>query len=293
MYQKFKKLRRDVYAHYKKHGRHTLPWRKTTDPYRILVSEIMLQQTQVDRVLPYYRTFLKTFPTVHMLAQAPLSTVVRLWQGLGYNRRALFLHKAAKIIVDRFDGRVPCLREDLESLPGVGEYTAAAIQAFAFDMPAIVLETNVRSAIIRLFFAGRHRVSEEQVKNIMRRYSEKSPRVWYWALMDYGAYTKKQYGNANRASMVYVKQKSFRGSLREVRGAIVRVLTKHSATEKTLMAAMEQRMKPRAGEAVRTLIRDGLVEQRGRYIRIARSPRVTKRERTRDSQKKNGSKQDK
>jgi len=120
-------FRTTVWNHYRRHGRHTLPWRTTTNPYRILVSEVMLQQTQVERVIPYYKTFLRAFPTVQTLAQAPLSRVLTLWQGLGYNRRAKMLHEAAKQVVAQYGGRMPHDAEALETLRGVGPYTARAV----------------------------------------------------------------------------------------------------------------------------------------------------------------------
>lgn len=156
-----KKLRREditefkciVWDHYRKHGRHNLPWRKTKNPYRILVSEIMLQQTQVERVTPYYKTFLKQFLTVRSLSRAPLSSVLRAWQGLGYNRRAKMLHEAAKEIAKR--GSFPKKVTELERLPGIGPYTARAICAFAYNQNVVFVETNIRTALIHHFFRAK------------------------------------------------------------------------------------------------------------------------------------------
>lgn len=143
-------FRRLVWAHYKKHGRHELPWRKTHDPYRILVSEVMLQQTQVQRVQPYYREFLKQFPTARRLAEAPLSEVLKAWQGLGYNRRAKMLHAAAKEIAKH---GMPKTALELEKLPGVGPYTARAVATFAYDADEILIETNIRTVVFHHFFS--------------------------------------------------------------------------------------------------------------------------------------------
>src|SRR5690606_19684362 len=143
-----------VYEHYKTRGRHSLPWRLTRDPYAILVSEIMLQQTQADRVIPKYTSFLKKFPTVESLAGAKQADVLREWKGLGYNRRGLNLKRAAQSLVRDFKGVVPRETSALTSLPGVGPYTASAVQAFAFNIPSIVIETNIRTVYIKHFFEG-------------------------------------------------------------------------------------------------------------------------------------------
>jgi len=143
----------DVVMHYwKKEGRHTLPWRKTRDPYAILVSEIMLQQTQVDRVVPYFEKWIRRFPTVQSLAKAPLSDVLKEWSGLGYNRRAKLLRECAIAIVEKYSGKVPKDFAALVALPAIGPYTAGAIRAFAFDEPDIFIETNIRTALIHHFF---------------------------------------------------------------------------------------------------------------------------------------------
>ena len=147
-----KKFKDTVWKYYREHGRSDLPWRKTTDPYRILVSEVMLQQTQVERVIPYYTRFLKKFPTVRALAKAPLSQVLIAWQGLGYNRRAKMLHEAAKEVVRGHGGLFPRTALELEKLPGVGPYTAHAVAAFAYNEDGICIETNIRTAVTHHFF---------------------------------------------------------------------------------------------------------------------------------------------
>lgn len=213
-----------VLTHYKKEGRNHLPWRKTKDPYRILVSEIMLQQTQVDRVIPYYKKFLKRFPNVQSLAEASSTDVLKEWSGLGYNRRAKFLQEAAHTIASAYSGNVPRGYLELRALRGVGDYTAKAVRVFAFDEPEIMLETNIRTALIHEFFPRVRRVSDTKLILILEVCLPYiiSPRVWYFALMDYGSHIKKAHGNANRKSKTYVKQKPFKGSLREVRGAVLR-----------------------------------------------------------------------
>lgn len=218
-----------VWGYYREHKRAALPWRKTQNPYCILVSEIMLQQTQVDRVVPKYKTFLKQFPTVQKLAAAPLGDVLMAWQGLGYNRRAKLLHECAQVVVHNFKGRFPRDFEALKALPGIGPYTAGAICAFAYDQAVPLIETNIRTVFIHHFFHDETDVSDsELVRYIALTMDYKHPREWYWALMDYGSYVKKTVGNLNTKSKHYVKQSRFQGSDRQIRGAIIRALSEES-----------------------------------------------------------------
>src|SRR3989338_8865307 len=154
-------FQREVLSYWRKNGRHDLAWRKTTNSYRILVSEIMLQQTQVSRVSEKYREFLKVFPTVKALAGAPLGSVLKVWSGMGYNRRAKYLRDAAQIIVEKYKGQIPRSREALEGLAGVGKYTAAAVRVFAFNEPDVLIETNIRAAIIHYFYLSRRRLDKK------------------------------------------------------------------------------------------------------------------------------------
>ncbi|MCA9362373.1 A/G-specific adenine glycosylase [Candidatus Kaiserbacteria bacterium] len=229
-----------VWRYYEAHGRHELPWRKTADPYHILVSELMLQQTQVDRALSKYRVFMRKFPTARRLAAAPLGEVVRAWQGLGYNRRAKFLHEAAKVIVAEQKGKWPTEETGLRRLPGIGPYTAAAVMAFAYNSPVVLIETNVRQVFLHHFFKNDTDVSDTDIlKLVAKTLPTDNPREWYWALMDYGAYLKREYGNVNHRSKHYAKQSKFQGSDRQIRGAILRVLsTRKSLTTAQLEQAL-------------------------------------------------------
>jgi A/G-specific adenine glycosylase len=209
-------LKRAVLAHYKKHGRHHLPWRKTHDPYKILVSEIMLQQTQVERVIPKYKAFIKKYPTAKKLASAELREVLSLWQGLGYNRRAKYLWEAAKQW-----GRVP-----LVDLPGVGPYTASAVRAFAYNESVTMIETNIRAVYLHHLFPNARLVSDSELVPYMVIPKQVMPRDWYAALMDYGSYLKQKYPNPSRRSAGHTTQKKFKGSDREIRGAILRARLK-------------------------------------------------------------------
>ena len=218
-----RRFRSIVLGYWRKHGRHDLPWRKTKDPYKILVSEIMLQQTQVSRVIPKYNEFLKQFPNVKVLAKAQLIDVLRVWSGLGYNRRAKFLHDAAIWITKEYKGKFPQTYEGLRRLPGVGEYTAKAILVFAFNQPEVLIETNIRTVYLRAFFQDTVNVSDREVHPYMEKAAKgQNPRTWHWSLMDNGAYLKKSGVKLNAKSAHYSQQSKFEGSLRQVRGAILR-----------------------------------------------------------------------
>lgn len=195
----------------------------------------MLQQTQVDRVTPKYRAFLKRFPTVASLARARLGDVIALWQGLGYNRRAKMLHDASRVIVHTHGGTVPQSYEELRALPGVGTYTATAIQVFAFNKPEIVIETNIRAAFIHHFFKRATKKISDQalVPYVTQALDRKNPREWYWALMDYGAHLKKTIPNPSRKSTTHAVQKPFRGSSRFLRGALIRTLAENTGGVRT------------------------------------------------------------
>ncbi len=215
-----------VWEYYQASGRHDLPWRKTTDPYHILVSEMMLQQTQVSRVIPKYLAFITAFPTVEALCRAPLRDVLQVWQGLGYNRRALYLQRAACSVAREHEGRFPTDYATLRALPGVGPYTAGAVMAFAYSTGVPVIETNIRTVYLHHFFSRATRVSDRDIlKRVEETLVTTAPRDWYYALMDYGAYLKAAHGNNTTKSRHYTKQSRFQGSARQLRGAIVRLLS--------------------------------------------------------------------
>lgn len=220
-----RQFRQHILNHFEKHGR-IFPWRQTSDPYRILVSEIMLQQTQVDRVIEKYEEFLAAFPDILSLADASLQEVLNVWLGLGYNRRAVHLKKCAEQVAARFGGKLPANTKELRCLPGIGAYTAAAIGAFAFNQPVVLLETNVRTVFIHFFFFDRTGVKDREIIPLVEKTLDRNnPRDWYNALMDYGAMLKKLTPNPGRKSAHYTRQSPFEGSDRQVRGMILRMLT--------------------------------------------------------------------
>lgn len=217
-----REFQREILGWHEKHGRHTLPWRKTHNPYKIFVSEVMLQQTQVDRVIPKYQNFLKQFPTVSDLAHASQKNVLFAWKGLGYNRRALNMQKAAQEIVKTYHGKFPKDPEQLDALPGIGHYTARAICVFAWNEPQVFIETNIRRVFLHYFFQDADMVRDSQIMPIIKQalYLD-DPRKWYFALMDFGAGPLKKVLNPNRKSTGYVKQSKFEGSRRYVRAKIL------------------------------------------------------------------------
>ncbi len=213
-----------IRSHYQAAAR-PMPWRDTRDPYRILLSEIMLQQTQVERVLSKYAEFLGEFPTLAALAAAPLADVLRVWQGLGYNRRAIALKNCAVEIMIRCDGRFPATAAELESLPGIGHYTARAVALFAFGVVEPFIETNIRTVFIHTFFPGRDQVSDREIMPLVEQtIDHDNPREWYYALMDYGVMLKRGRHNPGRRSAHHTRQSPFKGSNRQLRSRILRAI---------------------------------------------------------------------
>jgi A/G-specific adenine glycosylase len=221
-------FKKGIWSYYHRSGRGQLPWRQTRDPYAILVSEIMLQQTQVTRVTEHYKRFLKRFPNFRSLARAKTGDVLAVWQGLGYNRRALFLHRTAGIVAAQYDGHLPDNRAALMALPGIGKGTSGALLAFAFNKPEVFIETNIRRVFIHFFFPRRRKVTDVELERYIKRSVDiKHAREWYWALMDYGATMPTARAaikvvNPNHRSAHYKRQSAFVGSDRELRGKIVR-----------------------------------------------------------------------
>jgi A/G-specific adenine glycosylase len=268
-------FKRKVLDHYHAHGR-DLPWRRTHDPYRILVSEVMLQQTQVIRVMDKWERFVDTFPDFASLSAASLADILTVWRGLGYNRRALYLGRIARAVMERYGGMLPDRQDELKKLPGIGPNTAGAIIAFAFDRPAVFIETNIRATFIHHFFADESDIRDSRIMPLIEATLDRdNPRVWYWALMDYGTMLKEEIGNAGRKSAHYLRQSSFRGSNREIRGAILKLLLAAgegngalSLTEEEIVANLP--MEPeRVRSSLTRLIDEGFViGENGRH-RIA------------------------
>lgn len=202
-----------------------LPWRYIDDPYAVLVSEIMLQQTQVVRVERFWTRFLTLFPTVDALASADTVDVLTSWQGLGYNRRALALKKAADWCAEHNGGVLPSTADELQKLPGIGPATAGGVVAFAHNRPATYLETNVRTVFLHELFPGREGVSDKElIPLVADTCPSEDARGWYYALLDYGSHLKTLVANPSRRSAHYAKQSAFEGSRRQKRSELVRIV---------------------------------------------------------------------
>lgn len=260
-----RKFRSIIYGYFRKHGRN-FPWRETDDPYHILVSEIMLQQTQTGRVAEKFVEFINAFPTVRALAAAPLRDVMAVWQGMGYNRRARYLHELAVRLVGSHGGAVPDSPEELSKLPGIGRATAASICAFAFNRPVVFIETNIRAVFIHFFFPEGAAVSDRDILPLAEAaLDRKHPHRWYSALMDYGAMLKKRHPNPSRKSAHHKKQKPFAGSRRELRGDALRAILSNSGITLKRLSSMIGRPEGEVASVVEELAREGLVrKERGR-----------------------------
>lgn len=245
-----------------------MPWRTDTQPYYVLVSELMLQQTQVDRVIPKFELFIRRFPAIDALARATLADVLEVWSGLGYNRRAKFLHQAAQMVQRDYDGVIPSTPEGLLSLPGVGANTAGAVLAYGYNQPSVFIETNIRTVYFYHFFSGEQTVSDARLREVVAAtVDHEHPREWYWALMDYGTDLKRQGFSANDKSAHYKKQSALKGSLREVRGMIVRELTLQPLSFDELRARLPE--DERFARAFDDLIREGMIRRSGDTVSIA------------------------
>lgn len=243
-----------------------MPWRDDPSFYHVLVSELMLQQTQVARVLVKFSDFMTAFPTIETLAQAPLAEVLRVWQGLGYNRRAKFLHEAAKYVVVH---RQPTTLDELMELPGVGRNTAGALMNYVYDIPTPFIETNIRTVYLNHFFAGAKSVSDRELYEIVEATMDREhPREWGWALMDYGAWLKTQGAGMVNASRHYRKQSPLKGSVREIRGKIIARLSEHDydLTSLEMTVGGDERFLP----ALNGLERDGLIQRDAGIVHLTK-----------------------
>lgn len=279
------KFQQKIFKWYRR-NRRDLPWRparqskyrqsparRAQDPYKILVSEVMLQQTQIARVIPKYKEFLTVFPTITALSRAQSPKLLKAWQGLGYWKRALYLRETAKKIVKNYRGRFPKGPHELEKLPGIGHYTARAIACFAFQNQEAFLDTNIRRVYLHFFFRKRRKVSDKEILRIAQKAVwRKNPREWHYALMDYGAVALAD-KKINRKSSHYQRQTPFEGSFRSFRAKTVRFLLaspRHRATEKALIASLQKELKRsrlrwKAKEIIESLQRDNLIRKNRSY----------------------------
>jgi A/G-specific adenine glycosylase len=256
-------FREVIFSNYEEAGR-DFPWRGNAGPWGIMVSEFMLQQTQTARVIPYWLRWMRLWPTPAALANASMEDALREWSGLGYNRRCKYLKQCAAIVAFEKKGEVPNRPETLLSLPGVGPYMAGAIACFAYNYPSVFIETNIRSTVIHFFFPGRTDVRDSEIVPILQdALVRDNPRIWYYALMDYGAALKKITANPNRRSAHYARQSPFNGSFRQARGKILRTLVTEgvlNAGEIGIKAGVKREELYRALEALK---KESMVAEHG------------------------------
>jgi len=261
-----KSFQKVINQYYLQHKR-PMPWRDTVDPYCILVSEFMLQQTQAERVLLKYGPFITRFPDFQTLSRAGLKEVLAAWQGLGYNRRAINLKETAEEIISRYSGKVPESTEELIQLPGIGKATAGAILAFVFNKPSVFIETNIRRVFIHFFFQDKKDIQDKEIMPLVEKtLDHENPRYWYYALMDYGALLKKQGSNPNRKSAHYSRQAPFEGSNRQARGAILRHLLNNGTMEEYELITLLGITPLRGEKIISDLEKDGFLYRCGANV---------------------------
>lgn len=281
-------LQASVLRWYAKNGRHALPWRNVASlqvdiAYGVMVSEFMLQQTQVERVIPKYLAFLECYSTVQALAMAPVSDVITLWSGLGYNRRAVLLHRAAQVIHTRYHNQVPRHPDILKTIPGIGPYTAGAIASFAYNEPVAMIDTNVERFYELLFWGYDKPSSKEVFRFAESHVPREHSRDWHSALMDLMTHVRKRrtpreqqqrlldelafipswpLPSVREDVLIRPKQSTFRGSKRSYRGMIVAYLTSrlnHRSPFSGLQQHLPADMPYSLEELVEGLVKDGLV----------------------------------
>ncbi len=258
-----------IWSYYTQNKR-CFPWRHNPDPYAIVVSEIMLQQTQTHRVVAKYEQFLVCFPNFTALADATLQDVLCAWQGLGYNRRGLALQATAKKIVYEYGGNLPSSPEVLVTFPGIGKATAASICAFAYNQPTLFIETNIRTVFIHFFFNNQIGIQDSDILPLVcDTVDVNNPREWYYALMDYGVMLKKTVTNPSRKSAHYSKQSKFEGSDRQIRGMILKILTAQPVASLQELYLLIPREQSRIDKALCELQKEGFVITVGEVFRIA------------------------
>jgi A/G-specific adenine glycosylase len=258
-----------VLSYYNVHGR-DLVWRHTSDPYQILVSEIMLQQTQVERVAVKFPEFIRAFPDFDALAAASLEDILSVWQGMGYNRRAISLQKCAERVMREYHGRLPADIDTLSTFPGIGRATASSIGAFAFRMPVVFIETNIRRVFIHFFFPHSPTVCDAEILPFVEQtLYHPDPRTWYWALMDLGSALKKTVINPNRRSAHYTKQPPFEGSDRKIRGVILKILLKEHYLEEGELCVRLPEKRYRVARILRTLESEGFIQRKDNGYQLA------------------------
>lgn len=256
----YKQFITTIYDYYK-NNRRAFEWRENITPYRVVISEIMLQQTQTERVAQKFLQWLTLFPDFETLARASTRDVIAAWVGLGYNRRALALQTLAQRVVHEFDGQLPDDPETLVTFKGIGPNTAGSICAFAFNKPTVFIETNIRAVYIHHFFPGHEKVHDKELLPLIElTLDRQSPRDWYYALMDYGVKLKKEHKNPSRKSKHHTVQSRFDGSERQIRGMILRALTQYGKLSFDELISVIPREERRIEKNLSDLMAEGFVK---------------------------------
>jgi len=230
----------------------------------------MLQQTQTSRVSEKYMEFIKKFPDFNALAKAPLEAVLKAWQGLGYNRRAIALKKIAEIIVSNYNEKLPSDLETLKSFPQIGNNTASSILTFAFNIPTYFIETNIRRVYIYFFFQDKKIVYDKDILKVAKKTIDISnPREWYYGLMDYGVMLKKTHPELNKKSAHYRKQSKFKGSNREIRGEILKILLKENSLKEMDIVQKINKNPERVKKILNTMLKEGFIKQNNQKYTIS------------------------
>ncbi|MFX1410473.1 MAG: winged helix-turn-helix transcriptional regulator [Promethearchaeota archaeon] len=263
-------FRKIIYAYYEQYGRE-FPFRSNISDYNVLVSEIMLQQTQTGAVSNKFLQFTLKFPGFLDLARAPLEEILKVWKGLGYNRRAIALKKISEIIIRDYKGKLPNSIEILKSFPQIGHNTASSIVAFAFNKPTVFIETNIRRVYIYFFYLDKVKVKDTEILSLVEKTIDKNnPREWYYALMDYGVMLKKSHPELNKKSIHYKKQKPFKGSSREIRGKILDILLEYpDLTENEIIERLNTEPE-RIIKIIQQLTKEGFIKKYKTRYRIMR-----------------------
>ncbi len=259
-----------IYDYYRDNKR-PFAWRNTDNPYYVVVSEIMLQQTQTHRVVDKFDQWVATFPTIEALAQSPQDKVLATWQGLGYNRRALALKQLAQQVVQEFKGEIPNDPDTLVTFKGIGPYTASSICTFAFNKPTVFIETNIRAVFIHEFFPKEKEVHDNQLMPLIEKtLDKKEPREWYYALMDYGVMLKKTHKNPSRNSAHHTKQSKFEGSDRQVRGTILKMLISDRSLSEQDFIHTIPREAPKVKKILSSLEQEGFIRYNKGYYYLSK-----------------------
>ncbi|MBD3196983.1 MAG: A/G-specific adenine glycosylase [Candidatus Lokiarchaeota archaeon] len=259
-----------IYGYYKNSGRN-FPFREKISPYYVLISEIMLQQTQTSRVSQKFLEFIDKFPNFTELANANLDEVLQAWQGLGYNRRAVALKNIAEIVVNEYEGTLPQDVEALKTFPQIGHNTASSIVSFAYNKPTFFIETNIRRVYIYFFFPGRNDVDDKEIMRLLKQTADiKNPREWYYALMDYGVMLKKTHPELNKRSKHYRKQKKFKGSNRQLRGKILKLVLKSGKISFEDLKKEVNFETKKINKVVHQLEREGFLKKKDDYIMVSK-----------------------